>query len=119
MAPLYEQDNAYRHGRALLIGFLVLVPLFCFLPRWLYSYAWPRHFILEDLNRDKATRIVQQVEQFPKPRLQYRPREDLQDYRSQQIKELTSYGWIDKNQGTVRIPIDEAMDRYLKTAPQP
>jgi hypothetical protein len=45
----------------------------------------------------------------PEPRLQTHPREDLRDLRDREEAVLTSYGWVDKNAGLVRIPIEEAM----------
>jgi len=45
----------------------------------------------------------------PEPRLQTNPRQDLSDLRAREDQQLTSYGWIDKNAGIVRIPIDRAM----------
>ena len=43
------------------------------------------------------------------PRLQTSPRQDLIDFHTQEDVVLNNYGWVDKNAGTVRIPIDEAM----------
>jgi hypothetical protein len=45
----------------------------------------------------------------PEPRLQTNPRGDLADLRGGEEQTLKSYGWVDKNAGVVRIPIDEAM----------
>jgi hypothetical protein len=45
----------------------------------------------------------------PEPRLQIDPREDLRALRQAEDQALQSYGWIDRNAGVVRIPIDEAM----------
>ena len=45
----------------------------------------------------------------PAPRLQMRPDRDLQAVRAQEDRILTTYGWVDKSRGVVRIPIDEAM----------
>jgi hypothetical protein len=45
----------------------------------------------------------------PEPRLQTNPREDLRDLRAHEDQVLTTYGWVDKNAGVVRIPIEEAM----------
>ena len=45
----------------------------------------------------------------PEPRLQTNPRQDLRDMRKQEDDLLGHYGWVDKNAGVVRIPIDEAM----------
>ena len=45
----------------------------------------------------------------PEPRLQTNPREDLRELRAAENEALTTYGWIDRSAGVVRIPIDEAM----------
>ena len=50
----------------------------------------------------------------PEPRLQTHPRQDLRDLRDQEDQVLGSYGWVDKNAGTVRIPIDEAIRLTLE-----
>jgi hypothetical protein len=50
----------------------------------------------------------------PEPRLQTNPRQDLSDLRSQEDQILASYGWVDKNAGTVRIPIEQAMKLALE-----
>ena len=42
----------------------------------------------------------------PEPRLQTNPREDLRDLRASEDALLNSYGWVDKNNGIVRIPIE-------------
>jgi len=45
----------------------------------------------------------------PEPRLQTSPRQDLNDLRAVEEQVLTTYGWVDKNAGVVRIPIEQAM----------
>jgi hypothetical protein len=50
----------------------------------------------------------------PEPRLQVNPRQDLRDMRADEDDVLTSYGWVDRNAGVVRIPIDEAMKLTLQ-----
>ena len=53
---------------------------------------------------------VMEVDAFPKPRLQ---RDDVQEMREQLYGEeakLQSYGWMDKDSGEARIPIDRAME---------
>ena len=50
----------------------------------------------------------------PEPRLQTDPREDLRALRQAEDNALQSYGWIDKNAGVVRIPIDRAMTLTLE-----
>lgn len=43
------------------------------------------------------------------PRLQRVPATEIMEFRRQEDKILHGYGWVDKNAGTVRIPIDQAM----------
>ena len=45
----------------------------------------------------------------PEPRLQTDPKGDLRELRNQEDEILTTYGWVDRNAGVVRIPIDQAM----------
>ena len=64
----------------------------------------------------QATRVP------PEPRLQTNPRQDLSDLRAHEDQTLTTYGWIDKNTGVVRIPIERAMtltvERGLPARPE-
>ena len=45
----------------------------------------------------------------PEPRLQVSPARDFAQYKAAQLSLLNSYGWLDRSKGTVRIPIDVAM----------
>lgn len=56
-----------------------------------------------------ATRI----KEFPRPRLEVKPGASLTQLRAVEDVDLNSYGWIDRNAGTVRIPIDRAMQLLL------
>jgi hypothetical protein len=59
---------------------------------------------------------------FPNPRLEVDERGQLNDDLVRQENTLYSYGWVDEKAGTVRIPIDRAMDllvqRGLPVRPQ-
>jgi hypothetical protein len=50
----------------------------------------------------------------PEPRLQTNPRQDLADLRAKEDDLLGSYGWVDRNAGVVRIPIEQAMKLTLE-----
>lgn len=45
----------------------------------------------------------------PRPQLQSDPPADLSRLRADEDARLASYGWVDREKGTARIPIDEAM----------
>jgi len=46
----------------------------------------------------------------PQPRLQVKPGADLRSYCGDQMQKLDTYGWVDPENGVVRIPIDRAID---------
>ena len=50
----------------------------------------------------------------PEPRLQTDPRQELSDLRAKEDQWLGSYGWVDRNAGVVRIPIEAAMKLTLQ-----
>ena len=52
--------------------------------------------------------------EFPKPRLEVKGAVDLAKLRAAEQADLDSYGWVDRNSGTVRIPIDRAMQLLLE-----
>jgi hypothetical protein len=45
----------------------------------------------------------------PSPRFQENPQQDLRELRAKQKAQLEGYGWVDKEAGVARIPIEEAM----------
>jgi hypothetical protein len=47
---------------------------------------------------------------FPAPQLEIDERTELNNDRLREEQTLSTYGWIDQKAGTVRIPIDRAMD---------
>jgi hypothetical protein len=47
---------------------------------------------------------------FPNPQLEIDERGQLDKIRTDEAQTLSTYDWVDKNAGTVRIPIDRAMD---------
>jgi hypothetical protein len=50
----------------------------------------------------------------PTPRLQVEPAADLNQMRQTQEEMLNTYGWADKASGTVRVPIERAMDMLIE-----
>lgn len=55
--------------------------------------------------------------QFPQPRLQADPPADLQAYFKEKEQDLTTYGWVDRKAGIVRIPVDRAIDSFIRQGP--
>ncbi len=62
----------------------------------------------------QASLPVTAAEEFPKPRLEIKGAIDLATFRVAEEADLNSYGWVDLNSETVRIPIDRAMQLLLE-----
>ena len=50
----------------------------------------------------------------PSPKLQTAPQKEIHDYWEAQHDTLNSYGWVDRQNAVVRIPIDRAMRLILE-----
>jgi hypothetical protein len=61
-------------------------------------------------SRPRSELIVDAGKLPPSPRLQVTPVEDITAIRAAEQQLLTSYGWVDQQKGTVRIPIARAME---------
>jgi hypothetical protein len=68
---------------------------------WVYSSA------VSDVSRRIAV-------EPPQPRLQVNAPQDLANFRAEEEKKLDTYYWVDKQQGTVHIPIGEAMKKLAE-----
>lgn len=56
-----------------------------------------------------AVSLEETAARFPKPQLQANAAADLVKIQAGEEEILTSYGWVDRNAGIVRMPIDRAM----------
>jgi hypothetical protein len=59
-------------------------------------------------------RLAREREPTPEPRLQVDPHNELRQMRAAEEAVLNSYGWVDKDAGKVRIPIERAMEILAK-----
>ena len=50
----------------------------------------------------------------PAPRLQPDPVQDLKDMRAEENALLTTYGWVDRSAGVVRVPVQRAMELLVR-----
>jgi hypothetical protein len=95
-------DVRPKAAMALALGLMVLVG-FAFVATFIiFGYFVPRQAARPNL----ATA----VQDFPEPRLQIAPGEDLETLNNANRQKLDSYGWIDRSTGVARIPIERAID---------
>ena len=59
-------------------------------------------------------RVVTRTPESPQPALLVAEPIALGEHRASETAALSGYGWIDRNAGTVRIPIDRAKDLLLQ-----
>jgi hypothetical protein len=105
-------------GIGLLLSFIVVVFAMWAMFYFLFQY--------EDKKNETNPNIGMMNERQklpPEPRLQGEPKAELKDMRDDEDAILKSYGWLDPNKGTVRIPIDTAIDivagKGLPSKPSP
>jgi len=74
------------------------------------------HFKAAEHSRQETPvpRLAQEREATPGPRLQVDANKDLRQMRAGEEAVLNSYGWVDKDAGIVRIPIQRAMEILTK-----
>jgi hypothetical protein len=81
-------------------------------------YAWLHERDLANQKRTRVDRVTAAVAetrpQFPEPRLQVAPQADLAGLRAREDGELKRYGWVDREAGVVRVPIERAMDLLVR-----
>ena len=92
---------------ASLIVLLIGTFLVCLLVIGIFKY-------FHTVNRvEEATKQSQQ-QIPPEPRVEEKPFQQLLTVRAREDHVLTSYAWVDKQEGVVRIPIDQAIDKLAK-----
>lgn len=59
--------------------------------------------------------LVQEgVPSVPEPRLQTTPEQDLRAMRAAEDSLLHSYGWVDREKGIVRVPVERGVEMLLR-----
>ena len=74
------------------------------------------HFKAAEQSRQETPipRLAGEREATPEPRLQLDANNELRQMRAAEDAALNSYGWVDRSSGSVRIPIERAMEILAK-----
>ena len=105
-----KSDVDLRRVSYLGVGLTVLVLVVLALLLWLFSY-----FNARELRHGHAPQgVPKSAPETPAPRLQISPSTDMAEMRAAEDKVLTTYGWIDKDKGVVRIPVERAMEIFAQ-----
>jgi len=114
----FEQEDLSSRTALYFLAGLVLVGLVVYLIvfgmyRFLDSYATAHQPSMSPMVTPEAdTRAVtpENAETFPQPRLEENERTQFRSFIEDQDRKLATYDWVDKDRGTVRIPVDRAME---------
>jgi hypothetical protein len=103
--PHDESAVPFRAIALLALALIVIVVIVSISMRFVFDALDP----LENDARQLAHPLA--VESTPPPpNLQAQPQLDLAEFQARQAAILSSYGWVDRRAGIVRIPIERAMD---------
>jgi hypothetical protein len=106
-----------------LLGLVVVTAICLFGLRGLYAYLEHREKALQPPVNPLVTNVPKDTLHippgypqtvFPSPKLEEDERGQLNDIRMNEEKALSSYGWVDEKAGTVRIPIERAMNLIVQ-----
>jgi hypothetical protein len=113
----HESRNPPVNRILLVAGLVVLMMVVCQAIVWRMmgnlARARPLDKTMEQRGIVTAPNL-QLLTRFPAPALQLNPHDDLVAFRARADAELNSYGWVDRSNGIVRIPIERAMDLIVE-----
>jgi hypothetical protein len=109
-SPRYETSDADVRGVFTFLVVLSLVLIFTALLSW----GMFKYFSTSQANRVPASPFAGARQLPAGPQLQVNPRQDLLRFRAEQEHALESYSWENRDDGTVRVPIERAMELLLQ-----
>lgn len=108
--PGYETRDASISGLLKFAASLALVIIVVsFGMKWLFNYDAKTQNLGPTVTPFENARTIP-----PLPRLQVAPQKEIHDYWESEQGLVNSYGWVDRQRGVVRIPVDRAMRILLQ-----
>ena len=120
----YERQDLQVSGILYFLLTIVVAGVICLIGlRGLFAYLDRRERALQPEVNPLVTNVPADTRHiapgypqstFPNPRLEEDERGQLNGIRIKEEKALYSYGWVDEKTGTVRIPIERAMELIVE-----
>jgi hypothetical protein len=107
-----EGDGINYHGIVWFVVTLTIVTLVCQILMWALFAVLDKRAVSNDSPRSALA--APQGTMPPPPNLRTNEPGDLHTFRENEDKILSTYDWIDKDKGVVRIPIDRAKELLLE-----
>jgi hypothetical protein len=108
--PGYETRDANVRGVFNFLVFLGVSLVFSALVCW----GLFRYFSRRQAEPASVSPFAETRQMSLGPQLQVNPREDWLKYREQQEQSLETYAWENRTAGTVRVPIERAMELLVQ-----
>ncbi len=105
-----KRDVSPRVIAALVVGLAALTFVAAVLMWGSFAYFQER----AERARESPSPLREERVLPPPPRLQVAPEVDLQAVRQKEEERLNGYGWVDRDAGVVRIPIERAMELLVQ-----
>jgi hypothetical protein len=104
------RDVQVRPIATFAVGLIMLTGVVLLLMGWLFQYFAARQAQLDV----PVSPLAVTQDGPPEPRLEVVLDQALREVRADEQATLHSYGWVDQQAGTVRIPIDRAMSLLME-----
>lgn len=102
----YEtQDVGFRFAMLFIVGIIVFTVLTMVVLFFIYPVLTPSG---ARARRETPQEVQRRLP--PGPVLQANPAVDMQRFREQEERKVTTYGWVDERRGIVRVPVERAME---------
>jgi hypothetical protein len=108
VAEAYDSELNFRSIVAF-SGGVIVVTLVAATVMWWMAVTFKR----QEEAKDRAPSPIAEarIDPIPPgPRLQPAPPRDLAELRARDERALTTYGWVDRDHGVARIPVDRAIE---------
>src|ERR1043165_8705304 len=113
----HEAHNPPNCGILVTTALIVAMLVACLAIVWLLIAALSKSRPLDRSISARGTISapdLQMLKRFAPPNLQVNPHDDLVALREREESELNSYGWVNRSNGIVRIPVKRAMELILQ-----
>jgi hypothetical protein len=100
-----KQDVGFRFAMLFIVGIIAFTVLTMVVLFFVYPLLTPEG---ARARRETAEEVQRRLP--PAPVLQANPAVDMQRFRAEEQRKVSTYGWVDERRGIVRVPVERAME---------
>lgn len=119
--PVVEREPTDVNVRPILwflviltVGMIVVFTAMWWLREGLLARERAASPALTPLAERESVRLPRDLDKLPSPQLHADDRRELEQLRAYEKERLTTYGWVNRKEGVVRIPVKDAMKLVLE-----